>query len=108
MGAKGTPVFSPLAPSRPDFALPLTRKGLVVMLVGMGVPELLVVGIIVLLPLSSYFIVVRLLADYCKDLGSDCPKALLIFIGIFMTPVTLAVFALLLVLDERNELLRTS
>ena len=78
------------------------------MLVGMGVPELLVVGIIVLLPLSSYFIVVRLLADYCKDHSSDCPKALLIFIGIFMTPITLAVFALLLVLDERNELLRTS
>lgn len=76
------------------------------MVMGIGVPELLVTLAIFLLPISAYLIVVNLLAEYCKDHGSSCPKGLLVFIGVFMTPVTLAVFSLLLVLDERNELLR--
>lgn len=69
---------------------------------GLGAVSALFVGILFCLPLIAYILTVRLLAEFCVDHGSQCSRWMLYFIGVFMTPVTLAVFALLCVLSERN------
>lgn len=61
-----------------------------------------VLVVLLCLPLVAYVLTIRLLADFCVDHGSGCPKGMLYFIGFFLTPITLAVFGLLAVLSERN------